>query len=477
MASAPSNPVKDLQEELTCSICLDHYNDPVSIDCGHCYCRNCISQTWKGIRSNFPCPQCRHVSRWKFLRTVRPLENVLEISNRLVSSAAKEQTKNQCKKHKEPLKLYCKVDGKEICVICRESVAHRTHTVMPMEETTKEFQADLEERLTSLRKDAANIARSKAEEEAKAVKFEDEILQKVKMVTSESEALRQLLADQEKQAINRLENMRKQVCERRNESIARLNAKLSAVNKTIDDLQKGQLLEWKISTLSLSSGGGDALRSYGVPLDVKKHHYRPPEGSQSKSRSQDWLCPTMELLKSIAVSLSFDPKTANKNIVVAYNQKSIRYTEDPAHPSPCPERFDSKPCVFATTGFRSGRHYWEVDVGGGIYWTVGVASQSVQRKGKFRISPHDGIWAIGLLGMYTDRYVAFTSPDICLNPQERPEKIGIYLNCVDGMVSFYDAVHHEHLYTFDVDVHETMLPFFCVGALGTLLRLNDICDF
>ncbi|NWU96030.1 TRI41 ligase, partial [Upupa epops] len=40
------NPVETLQEEAICAICLDYFADPVSIGCGHNFCRLCITQLW-----------------------------------------------------------------------------------------------------------------------------------------------------------------------------------------------------------------------------------------------------------------------------------------------------------------------------------------------------------------------------------------------------------------------------------------------
>ncbi|XP_075769697.1 E3 ubiquitin-protein ligase TRIM41 [Pelodiscus sinensis] len=40
--------VETLQEEAVCAICLDYFTDPVSIGCGHNFCRVCITQLWGG---------------------------------------------------------------------------------------------------------------------------------------------------------------------------------------------------------------------------------------------------------------------------------------------------------------------------------------------------------------------------------------------------------------------------------------------
>lgn len=50
---ATSAPLRSLEEEVTCSICLDYLRDPVTIDCGHVFCCSCTTD----IRP--VCPLCK----------------------------------------------------------------------------------------------------------------------------------------------------------------------------------------------------------------------------------------------------------------------------------------------------------------------------------------------------------------------------------------------------------------------------------
>ncbi|XP_031648944.1 E3 ubiquitin-protein ligase TRIM31-like [Oncorhynchus kisutch] len=46
------------EEQVHCSICLDVFTNPVSIPCGHNFCRCCILDYWK-TTALFQCPMCK----------------------------------------------------------------------------------------------------------------------------------------------------------------------------------------------------------------------------------------------------------------------------------------------------------------------------------------------------------------------------------------------------------------------------------
>ena len=135
---------RKLQEEATCSICLDYFTDPVMTTCGHNFCRECIQLTWEKARGqkkrrkrkgSFPCPECRELSPQRNLRPNRLLTKVAE----MVRQHPSPQSRDLCQVHRELLKLFCEDDQRPICIICRESQEHRPHRVVPIEEAVQEY--------------------------------------------------------------------------------------------------------------------------------------------------------------------------------------------------------------------------------------------------------------------------------------------------------------------------------------------------
>lgn len=131
-----------------------------------------------------------------------------------------------------------------------------------------------------------------------------------------------------------------------------------------------------------------------------------------------------------------------------------------------PERFDRVVCVLGLEGFVSGRHYWEVEVGGKTDWDIGVASHSINRKGKITVNPGNGYWFLSLRDK--TNYAFRTEPSTNLPINQRPQKIGVFVDYEKGQVSFYNVEARVHIYTFLDTFCETIHPFFspCTNKSG-----------
>lgn len=134
---AAESPVKALCEEATCSICLEFFRDPVILtECGHNFCRACLTQSWGESRAEASCPQCRGRAREGNLRPNQQLASFVEIAKKFSLRDEKEAEAKGgiCEKHQEPLNFICKDDEAPLCVICSRSRGHKNHKVIPLEE-------------------------------------------------------------------------------------------------------------------------------------------------------------------------------------------------------------------------------------------------------------------------------------------------------------------------------------------------------
>ncbi|XP_044839267.1 butyrophilin subfamily 1 member A1-like [Mauremys mutica] len=170
-------------------------------------------------------------------------------------------------------------------------------------------------------------------------------------------------------------------------------------------------------------------------------------------------------------NVTLDPDTAHPQLVLSEDQKSVRWEDTRQHLPDNPERFDTWPCVLGCEGFTSGRHCWEVEVKDGQCWAVGVARESVRRKGEISCSPEWGIWAVE---QWWGQFRALTSPVTPPLPLSRaPSRIRVCLDCDRGQVTFIDAGDEAPIFTFPPGSvpGERIRPWLWVGDRDTRLRL------
>lgn len=132
-----------------------------------------------------------------------------------------------------------------------------------------------------------------------------------------------------------------------------------------------------------------------------------------------------------------------------------------------PRSFTVSPCVLGREGFTTGRHYFEVDVGEGSGWDIGVCMESVQRHTGTAQEPQAGFWAIRLC--VKDGYVALSWPRTPLHLKEQPLVVGVFLDCEAGIVSFYNMTAGSHIFTFPKALFlDTLRPYFQVYPYSPL---------
>ncbi|XP_035426355.2 E3 ubiquitin-protein ligase TRIM39-like isoform X1 [Cygnus atratus] len=452
-------PAESFQDEASCSICLGFFQDPVSIHCGHNFCRACITRCWEEEEANFTCPRCKETAPQRNLRPNRELAKIIEIAKRLSLQAAKGGAGGErlCEKHQEALKLFCEEDQTPICLVCRESQAHRAHPVVPIEEAAEEHKEKFQAHVQILKDRREKLLGLKMAEEGRSLNFLERVEAERRKVVAEIKELHQFVERQEQLLLGQLAKLDHEIVTRQEENIAKLLEEISSVGEQIRELEERcqqpayELLQDSRNILSRLE-----RESAQKPLEASPELAETPTSLPQKNIA------LKEMLMKFQVSLTLDPETAHPRLVLSEDRKRVRW-EDTRQPVPDnPKRFDSSRCVLGCEGFSTGRHYWEVEVADGEAWAVGVAKESVRRKGRISVNPEVGIWAVGQCG---SQYQALTSPTSPISLLTAPRVIGIYLDYEAGRVAFFDSHNQAPIFTYPPTsfAGEQILPLLCLG--------------
>ncbi|XP_065271517.1 zinc finger protein RFP-like [Emys orbicularis] len=485
---AAENPIESLQEEATCPVCLEYFTEPVILECGHNLCRACISQCWEGSDTAASCPQCRETVQQRNLRPNRQLANVLEIAKRLSLQAAKGTGGGGvCGRHQEALKLFCEEDQTPICVVCDRSRGHHTHTVVPIQEAAQEYKEKIQAHLKTLREEREKLLGFKVTAEKRSQEYLKQTDTERQKIVSEFQQLWQFLEEQERLLLAQLEKLDEEIVKIQNENITKLSEEISRLSELISELEgkcqkpASEFLQDVRSTLSRCEKGkfqqpeeispeleeqvSDFSRKTIVPLETLR-------------KFKDTLLSALETqigepqAAHRQVNVTLDPDTAHPNLVLSEDGKSVTRGDTRQRLPNNPERFDSRACVLGCEGFTSGRHCWEVEVGDGGCWAVGVARESGGRKGRISRSPEGGIWAVE---QCRGQFQALTSPVTPLQWRRIPSRIRVCLDCDRGQVTFINAGDEAPIFTFPPGSvpGERIRPWFWVWDTDTRLRLRS----
>ncbi|XP_066471683.1 tripartite motif-containing protein 10-like isoform X2 [Tiliqua scincoides] len=449
-----------VEEELKCPICMEFLTDLVSLDCGHNFCRGCITnycEIWEDL-GDLECPLCKAKIKTGNFRPNFSLANVVEKIKLLQLNPGKGDL---CVRHKERLHLFCKEDKELVCVFCERSPEHQSHTILLLDEAAKEYKDQISTNLKTLRAEREQILTYKADAEKESQDLLNQTEVKRQKTKAEFRQIHQFLEEQERSLLAQMEEVEKEIARRRDELLARLCRELSSLENLIQEMEE----KCQQPTSEFLQDIRKTLRRYEKKEVFENPVAFPPELTCTIRGFYDvklLLECVVKQSPALAAKVTLDPDTANPKLILSEDRKSVRWEDEWQDLPDYPERFDWWPCVLGQEGFTAGKHFWEVTAEGKGDWAMGVTRKSVKRKGSFKFSPKGGIWAVvKQLGQYI---VLNTTGDTHLFFSQELKRIRVTLNCAERQVSFSDADTGAHLYTYSEASFcgETLLPFFFV---------------
>uniref|UniRef100_A0A8C6SCS5 E3 ubiquitin-protein ligase TRIM21-like n=1 Tax=Neogobius melanostomus TaxID=47308 RepID=A0A8C6SCS5_9GOBI len=471
---ASSTPSRS-EEQFLCSICLEVFSEPVSTPCGHNFCKRCISQTWDSNESCF-CPLCKEVfsirpqlktntlfsemvSQWKLEKRSSSMEKIITFSEVQCDVCSEPKLKavksclvclssfceshlqphlsaprlkrhqlmepvddledRMCPTHEQLLKIYCSADQKAICVVC-SALEHKNHTLVSLKEAFEQEKVSLQQTVAENQR-LVEQRRLKVQEITAALELSEreaqrETQQMVKVFSDIMESVQRCLDHHTKVMEQSLSKHK----ERAQALIQQLQQEMCELEKSSTEAQQ----------LSLST---DPSTFYSAFNKVFR--------------------------QTFAVDVTLDPDTAHPKLDLSEDLKQVHHTDVWKKLPDSPQRFTYYGMVLGKQSFSSGRFYFEVQVKGKTKWDLGVAQESVNRKGEITVSPKDGFWTIVLRDK--DKYRAFAGPSVLLSPLRPPQKVGVFVDYGAGLVSFYDVDSADLLYSFTgCCFREKLFPYF-----------------
>uniref|UniRef100_A0A8C8RF84 Uncharacterized protein n=1 Tax=Pelusios castaneus TaxID=367368 RepID=A0A8C8RF84_9SAUR len=306
MASA--TPVQAIQEETKCPICLEYLTDPVTMHCGHNFCRVCITQhcdTWtQGDYGTLRCPSCRDPIQRGSLRNNRQLANIVE---KIKDLGFKQGTGNLCGRHNRALDLFCEEDWEAVCVVCWRSPEHRSHTVLLREEAAQKYKEKVQSHLKALREEREKILGFKLTAEEKCRQYLKQTQTERQKIVSEFQQWQQFLEEQQQLMLAKLEKLEKEMVMIQTENITKLSVEISRLSELIREME------------------GKCQKPTNEFLQVRRKFQQPVQISpELENRLRNFSQKTIALMDNLWKSkVTLDPDTAHPFLVLSADGKHL----------------------------------------------------------------------------------------------------------------------------------------------------------
>ncbi|XP_051236994.1 E3 ubiquitin-protein ligase TRIM21-like [Dicentrarchus labrax] len=518
------------EDQFLCSICLDVFTDPVTIPCGHNFCKTCITEHWN-INVQCQCPNCKEVFDTRPQLKVNTFISEMaaqfrQSAQQKASSSSSEQQVSKpgevpcdvctgtklkalksclvclvsycethlephlttsglkrhqlidpvenledrmCTKHDKLLELFCKTDQMCVCMLCTV-LDHKTHDVVPLKEEYEGKKAELgkteAEIQQMIQKRRLKIQEIKHSVELSKEGADREIADGVQVFT----ALKEYVERRQAELINTIKEKKRKTEKQAEDFIKELEQEISELKKRSSEVDQLSQSEDHLHLLQsfLSLNAAPPTKDW-TEVSVRPLSH---EGTVRRAVNQleETLSKQMKKLIEVelkrvqqyAVDVTLDPDTAHPDLILSDDGKEVYDSDIKKNLPDNPERFDSCTNVLAKQSFSSGRFYYEAQVKGKTEWDLGVVRESINRKGQITLSPQNGYWTIWLRN--ETEYKALAGPSVCLSLQSQPEKVGVFVDYEEGLVSFYDVDAAALIYSFTgCSFTEKLYPYFGPG--------------
>nr|XP_055075375.1 zinc-binding protein A33-like [Misgurnus anguillicaudatus] len=404
-----------MTERLLCCICLDVLNDPVTTPCGHNFCKICLNTCWD-IGQYCRCPYCEQIfnqrPELKINTTLRDLVDHLK--------------KNTQEKEPEVLCDICdevKLKSVKSCLVCQSSYCE-TH----LEPHT---------RVTGLQKH----------------KLIDPVNNLQDYICQKHERPLQLFCrdDQTRICLFCTDG------DHKNHNTVPLRE-----GKYLKDPRWQHKFSSALHTVSLLVKRLDPrMWFFIVPVGISLLMFFSFSFSNAETDNniEKLSESVLKWMQQYEVDVTLDPDTANSILTLSDDNKQVGIEKFYYKLPDNPMRFNHCLNVLGKQGLLSGRIYYEVQVKGKTEWSLGVAQESVNRKGQIILTPQNGFWTVVMRN--GNDYRGAAGPDVFLLLKVKPQKVGVFVNYEMGLVSFYDVESKSHIFSYTGQSFAGKLyPFF-----------------
>uniref|UniRef100_UPI0037E78AF2 E3 ubiquitin-protein ligase TRIM39-like n=1 Tax=Semicossyphus pulcher TaxID=241346 RepID=UPI0037E78AF2 len=383
-----------------------------------------------------------------------------------------------CKEHARLLTLFCKGDDILLCDVC-SSLNHRKHNVVSLPRAYEEAKDQLEEgevkvqqmiekNMQEVHAMKESVEKSKKDTKDVIAESTQVLMELVSEVQESQKELVQVIEERQKAAEEEADGFVSSV-EQELKDLQSTAMKLSELKQTEDPLSfllSVPKMSFRSHTIDLLTFSFDRYvdnhrirrcLSKNVPQLQKLLHEMNTEIKQILGSRDEPSDNYLKFMRQYVEDILLDPETAHPLLVVSDDRKQVRFNMGLAsrgHPSP--KVFTAHLAVLGATALSTYKFYFEVFVGGKTEWCLGMAKESIQRRGQIPRRPGCGLWAIWFI---EDRFETFCRPNVPIH-FGKVERVGVFVMYETDEIIFYDVQNLKKMYTFtDCSFTEKLYPY------------------